>query len=319
MEDAREQSNGPSDALRRDAGPAPEFALVRPFVAPTGGGQPNRSVVTADSLDATQEIPMAVAYEHIVAYERPTVVNGRSLTLPLILAAAVLLAGGVVAVYAMTSWSGPGTVAAGPGPGSDVVLPADTPSDDPSPTSTPTDTGHYVGGGGGSGTHTHAPSPSVAPTPPSPSPSISFGLAAAPPTPVDPLSPPPAAPVTGLITGIAGLCADDHNRISDNGTAIQVFGCNGTPAQDWTVYPDATVRVLGKCMQANKPAAGAAVVQWDCSGDPGQAWRRGPANSLVNVATGLCLDDPNSSQDWGTQLDIAVCTGAANQSWNVPH
>ena len=33
MEDQRDRPDGPSDALRRDAGPAPEFELVRPFVA----------------------------------------------------------------------------------------------------------------------------------------------------------------------------------------------------------------------------------------------------------------------------------------------
>jgi hypothetical protein len=45
-----------------------------------------------------------------------------------------------------------------------------------------------------------------------------------------------------------------------NGTKIQLFTCDGTAAQQWTVGADATIRALGKYMDVT--AAGAANQQW---------------------------------------------------------
>ena len=33
-----------------------------------------------------------------------------------------------------------------------------------------------------------------------------------------------------------------------NGTAVQLYDCNGTAAQQWTVGTDGTIRALGKCL-----------------------------------------------------------------------
>ena len=40
-----------------------------------------------------------------------------------------------------------------------------------------------------------------------------------------------------------------------------------------------------------------------------------PANHLVGVGSGRCLEVPNQSQTNGTQLDIQDCTAGANQQW----
>jgi hypothetical protein len=303
------------DPQRRGTGPVPDFALVRPFVEDARAGNRHRSVVTGEYLDATQEIPRTLAGPDDDPDEPPVVVNGRSLALPLILASAVVLAGGVVGVYVLTAWSNPGTMTMPQSPV--VALPIESASTaaKASPSAAPVDTSQPE-----SGTRTHpAVAPGSAPALPSPSPSMAFGAAAPTPSPTDPYSPLPTAPVTSIIIGIGGMCVDDRGRISDNGTAIQIYNCNGTPAQWYTFQPNATVQVLGKCIQPTKPAAGAVVELWDCTGDPIQTWRRGPANSIVNAESGLCLDDPGSSQTAATQLDIAACTGAPNQSWNVIH
>jgi Ricin-type beta-trefoil lectin domain len=144
------------------------------------------------------------------------------------------------------------------------------------------------------------------------------GIVAPTPSPTPNFGPLPGSPVNGSITGFDGMCIDDNGRMTANGNAIQVFGCNGTPAQAWTIQPDATLQVLGKCMGVTKPAPSGQTVIWDCDGDATQQWRQGPANSLVNMASGLCLEDPNANSQWGTQLDIAPCTGAADQAWTLP-
>ncbi|MGH3994788.1 MAG: ricin-type beta-trefoil lectin domain protein, partial [Pseudonocardiaceae bacterium] len=58
----------------------------------------------------------------------------------------------------------------------------------------------------------------------------------------------PAAPVSGRITGLAGKCVDVRGSGTADGTAVQLYTCNGTAAQTWTVASDGTLRALGKCM-----------------------------------------------------------------------
>ena len=36
------------------------------------------------------------------------------------------------------------------------------------------------------------------------------------------------------ITGVAGKCLDDHNRLVTNGNTVDIYTCNGTGAQRWT-------------------------------------------------------------------------------------
>lgn len=40
--------------------------------------------------------------------------------------------------------------------------------------------------------------------------------------------------------------------------------------------------------------------------------------SLVNKASGLCLDDPNFNTANGTQMQIYSCNGGNNQRWWLP-
>ncbi|WP_194922283.1 glycosyl hydrolase, partial [Catenulispora rubra] len=53
---------------------------------------------------------------------------------------------------------------------------------------------------------------------------------------------------TGAITGPAGKCVDVRAANSANGTPVQLYTCNGTNAQSWTVQTDGTIRALGKCL-----------------------------------------------------------------------
>ncbi len=318
MEDEGDQSNGPSDALRRDAGPPPDFELVRPFVASIGvpriPGQHirgrRRSLVTADSVDSTQELSAVKVWSPDFAYAPEVALTTRWRAVPLTLIFAIVLITGAAVAYFLSSANNPRNAALPVAPAIAIPAvspPARTAAASPSPSPSTESRPHNV-------------VRSTRPTPSGPSPSISFagGVAPVTPSPVPSFSPPPASPVTGQITGIGGLCVDDNGRIPDNGNAIQVYGCNGTPAQDWTFEPDSTVRVLGKCLQMTKPAPGGQAEVWDCDGDTGQSWRRGPSNSLVQISSGLCLEDPGGNQQWGTRLDVAACNGAADEAWTTP-
>ncbi|HEX6754605.1 MAG TPA: S8 family serine peptidase, partial [Mycobacteriales bacterium] len=113
----------------------------------------------------------------------------------------------------------------------------------------------------------------------------------------------------GPIVGLDGACVDDRSRGTDNGNAIQMWGCNQTPAQQWTVRSDGRLEVLGKCMtvSGNSTADAAPIVLYDCGTAGSQVWRPQADGTLLNPASGRCLNAPNSG--WGTQLTLATCTG----------
>ena len=126
-------------------------------------------------------------------------------------------------------------------------------------------------------------------------------------------------PVGGTITGLGGKCLDVAGASSTNGTAVQLYDCNGSTAQKWTVGTDGTIRVLGKCLDIkdNSVADGAKLQIWDCAGGNNQKWNVTSSRDIVNPATNKCLDATGNSSANGTLAQIWACTGAANQKWTV--
>ncbi|MFE7860837.1 lectin [Streptomyces sp. NPDC057403] len=130
----------------------------------------------------------------------------------------------------------------------------------------------------------------------------------------------PAQAATGTITGLAGKCLDVAGANSADGTAVQLYDCNGTAAQQWTVGGDGTVRALGKCLDVsgNSTADGAKVQLWTCTGGANQKWTVTAAHDIVNPQANKCLDVTDNSSANGARAQIWSCTGAANQKWNAP-
>ncbi len=132
----------------------------------------------------------------------------------------------------------------------------------------------------------------------------------------------PAQPRAGAITaGVgAGLCVDAAQSATANGTAVQIWGCDTTYAQDWVVAADGTLRVLGKCLDVSNSgtADGTKVQLWGCNGTGAQQWSVGAHNSLINPQSGKCLDDPNSATTNGARLQIYICNDTNAQTWTLP-
>ena len=126
---------------------------------------------------------------------------------------------------------------------------------------------------------------------------------------------------TGPITGFGGLCVDVRGANSTNFTPVQVYTCNNTNAQQWTVVQaGSTLHALGKCMDINGggTANGTTVDLYDCNQTGAQVFIPQSNGSLYNPQSNKCLDDTNWSTTPGTQLQIWDCTGNANQKWNLP-
>jgi chitinase len=124
---------------------------------------------------------------------------------------------------------------------------------------------------------------------------------------------------SGQITGYQGLCLDDRSASTAEFNPIQVYTCNGTGAQDWTVNSNGTLTVLGDCLDVAGAgtANGTLVDLYPCNGTGAQIWAHQSNGELVNPASGKCLDDTGYGGS-GTQVQIWSCTGSANQQWNLP-
>jgi len=128
------------------------------------------------------------------------------------------------------------------------------------------------------------------------------------------------AATAGPITGLGGKCVDVAGANSANGTPVQLYDCNGTNAQTWTVgNSDNSIQALGKCMDvtAAGTANGTKIQLYDCNGTNAQKWTVS-GGALVNTGSGKCLDATNWSSANGNQLQIWSCTGGANQQWTLP-
>jgi chitinase len=124
---------------------------------------------------------------------------------------------------------------------------------------------------------------------------------------------------TGQITGYQGLCLDDRSASTANFNPIQVYTCNGTNAQQWTVNSNGSLTVLGSCLDVSGAgtANGTLVDLYPCNGTGAQSWVHESNGELVNTNSGKCLDDTGFGGS-GTQVQIWACANSANQQWNVP-
>jgi beta-glucosidase len=125
---------------------------------------------------------------------------------------------------------------------------------------------------------------------------------------------------TTPLVGLGGLCLDVTGDNNTDGTAVEVYTCNGTDGQQWTELSNGTVHADGKCLdvKAGGTANGTLVDLFSCNGSGAQQWTPGASGSLVNPQSGACLDDTNKSTTPGTQVQIWACSGATNQSWVSP-
>jgi hypothetical protein len=126
---------------------------------------------------------------------------------------------------------------------------------------------------------------------------------------------PPATERVGRIHGLGGLCLDLNGAVALDGTQIQVYSCNDSAAQVWTLATDGTLRIVGKCAAATDDGM---VRLAGCDDRRAAQWRTGANSALVNLATEDCLTDPSAGTSSGAPVRIEDCTGAERQRWQLP-
>ena len=130
-----------------------------------------------------------------------------------------------------------------------------------------------------------------------------------------------SAPTGPIVAGVSSsLCVDDRSSLTANGNPIQIYTCNNTGAQQWTVAANGTLQVLGGCLDVTNGGTtnGTLVQYYQCNGTGAQQWTAQSNGSLLNPPSGKCLDDPGSSTTLATQLQIYTCNGTNAQVWHLP-
>ncbi|WP_061296183.1 glycoside hydrolase family 16 protein [Herbidospora cretacea] len=123
---------------------------------------------------------------------------------------------------------------------------------------------------------------------------------------------------SNLRSALNSKCIDIPAANPVDGARLQMYDCNGTTAQQWSINSDGTVRAMGKCMDAAAAgtANGTAIQLYTCNGTAAQRFTLSGAGDLVNIAANRCVDIANRNTANGAQLHLWDCTGASNQKWS---
>jgi hypothetical protein len=119
---------------------------------------------------------------------------------------------------------------------------------------------------------------------------------------------------TGAIRGQNGVCLDLSDGVASDYNDIQVFTCNGTLAQSFTLATDGTLRVSDKCVL---PVGDLSVRIVSCDGRSTAKWRTS-GQQVINTANNGCLTDPLGGRRPGTRVLVLPCAGSAKQRWSLP-
>jgi len=125
----------------------------------------------------------------------------------------------------------------------------------------------------------------------------------------------------GPVKGIASKCLDNAGAKVVDSNKIQLYRCNGTVAQEWSIPGDGTIRVQGYCLDVKGASKAQETVAqlYHCNGTVAQKWTINQDGSIVNPNSGLCLDDKYAKTDNGNQIWMWKCNGTAAQKWTTPN
>jgi hypothetical protein len=123
----------------------------------------------------------------------------------------------------------------------------------------------------------------------------------------------------GRLIGVqSGRCLDITGASQANGTAAELWDCNGGANQTFAPNTAAELRVYGnKCLQARGQGttAGTTVDISDCTGGDHQKWMLANDGTVVGAQSRLCLDANGQATANGTKVQLWTCNGGANQKW----
>jgi hypothetical protein len=122
-----------------------------------------------------------------------------------------------------------------------------------------------------------------------------------------------------LFSAQSRACLDTNGGDFANGTKEQIWTCNDSSGQGWTLS-GGTLTVDGGayCLDVfnNQTADGATVDLWHCNGGQNQRWSVNSNGTITGIQSGKCLDVTGQATANGTQVELWTCNGGQNQQWS---
>jgi hypothetical protein len=132
----------------------------------------------------------------------------------------------------------------------------------------------------------------------------------------EPVNDLPPTPPGEVLRGVAsGRCVDVPGFSTTNGTALDLWDCNGGGNQSWNPTVEKELRVYGnKCLTAGGSSAGGPAIIDACTGSADQAWEVQPDRSITSIGRpGFCLEATGPGN--GSAVNVSGCNGQSNQQW----
>ncbi|WP_242589624.1 M57 family metalloprotease [Corallococcus macrosporus] len=131
----------------------------------------------------------------------------------------------------------------------------------------------------------------------------------------------PTVSAPALVSALASnRCLDVKDGNAAQGTVTQLWECNGTAAQQWSLTAQGELRsslAPNLCLDVagGNPAQGTAVQIYGCNGTAAQRWTVVGGSLRSALAPNLCLDVFNASTALGTKIQVWECNGTNAQNW----
>ncbi|WP_363351974.1 RICIN domain-containing protein [Methylocystis echinoides] len=127
--------------------------------------------------------------------------------------------------------------------------------------------------------------------------------------------------VAPIIVSGARKCLDVHAPDQHvNGAKVQVWDCNYALQQTWRFDGQAIKSGAGKCLDVHAPDQfmnGAKVQVWDCNNSMQQTWRI--EGQAIKSGAGKCLDVHAPDQFTnGGKVQVWDCNNSTQQTWFAP-
>jgi Ricin-type beta-trefoil lectin domain len=118
----------------------------------------------------------------------------------------------------------------------------------------------------------------------------------------------------------ARLCVNDTGNRTKNGSPIELHTCNTGPSEHWTMAPDGTLRVNGRCLDVHNSGTrnGTPIDIYSCNGTRAQQWHATTGGQLISPYSGLCLALPRTGAPSGTRLEVSGCKNETSEHWTLP-
>ncbi len=113
-----------------------------------------------------------------------------------------------------------------------------------------------------------------------------------------------------------GRCLDVAGGVSANGRGVQLYECNGTPAQEWT-FSGETISALGRCLDVEGAVGrdGQRVQLYECNRTIAQRWTT--TGGTIRSVLGRCLDVAGGVSANGQGVQPYQCNGTPAQTWTL--